>query len=167
MRSGNSSHSDFLLTIRNGSTSKAVTVEAPRNYYVMGFVIALAGCATLNNPSVHASSDQLAINPFDVPGSRPDVLLMAKMEGVLHTDGRCITVRRDEEVVTPLWPGGTTIVDSDGRFLVRLPDDRGVATIGNHVSLSGGAFAGGNDIDLAEGVRQSCPARYFVVSTVE
>lgn len=128
---------------------------------------ALGGCMTPAAPSTAVTAEHLAFNPSDEPGARPDIVLTARMQGMLGSDGRCLVVRQDGEAVTPLWPGGTTLRESGGRTVITLPHDRGQATIGERVTLSGGAFAVADVGRLADDVRRRCPAPFFAVSTVE
>ena len=97
-----------------GTASESVSncsrrqVLAPDPHLVIAAVLAasLSGCATTSDPVGGATSNQLAINPFDQPGARPDVFLAGRLEGTLTSDGRCVIVVQAAQSVTPLWPGG-------------------------------------------------------------
>ena len=142
---------------------------APDPHLVIAAVLAasLSGCATTSDPVGGATSNQLAINPFDQPGARPGVFLAGRLEGTLTSDGRCVIVVQAAQSVTPLWPGGTTVLDAGGRATVSLPDGRGSAALGKRVTLSGGAFPAADAGRLADAVRRNCPGSFFVVAIVD
>jgi hypothetical protein len=132
--------------------------------FVCGMV--LAGCATKSLPAFTASQSQLALNPYDSPGNRPDILLTGRTNGRLASDGRCITLATRNGAVTPLWPGGTRIESRGRKTVVILPDGRGTAVVGGEVRLGGGALPASQREGLSDFVRRSCPGVYFVVSNV-
>jgi hypothetical protein len=130
-------------------------------------ILTLPGCMTDAPPPAEPTQQQLALNPFDTPESRPEILLTGKLTGRLATDGRCVTVETASGPVTPLWPGGTELRRQGKQTFVVLPDERGTASFGQRMRLAGGSFPASERDRLASFARTDCPQVYFVVSNVD
>lgn len=130
-------------------------------------VFLAVGCTTPSSSPSATSEEQLALNPFDRVGSRPEILNTAQLTGRLSSNGRCVTVETPTGAATPLWPEGTVLRQEAGRTLVVLPDGRGSAVLGGKVKLAGGSFAASQLEALPGWVKGSCPNNYFTVSNVD
>jgi len=129
-------------------------------------IAALAGCAASGRPAAIVTEAQLALNPHDRPGQRPEIMLSGLLAGRLVSNGRCLTVVTGRGAVTPLWPVGTAVRKGSGGTEIVLPDGRGTAIVGQRARLAGGSFAASQAGELSPPVRTSCSSPYFAVSTV-
>lgn len=142
--------------------------ENSRRFFAVLAVAApfLGGCMTTSSRPSDVTQEQVALNPFDTAASRPEILLSARLDGTLGSNGRCVTIGTANGSVTPLWPEGTEVRREANRTLLVLPDGRGTAEFGQRVRLGGGAFGPADRNRLAEPARSACPEVYFAVSNV-
>ena len=135
---------------------------------VLLLLLGCAGCVTSNTPlTAAAAAPILQYNPFDRLESRPDIFLSGGLKGKLIRQDQCLIIKATTGNVTPLWPIGTTLITSERRLAVELPDKGGIAQIGNQVKLSGSTLPRGDEYRIVKASRPSCPPTYFVVSGVE
>src|SRR3954468_14648451 len=124
------------------------------------------GCVAASSGPVPMTEQQLAFNPNDREGNRPEILLTGAVTGRLMTDGKCVILKTAAGDVTPLWPEGTRLRSNGGVTSVVLPDGRGTAPIGAKVRLAGGAFPASQHEALSEFAKSACPDDYFTVSSI-
>ena len=135
--------------------------------YVLVSTLSLSACISgVKTDHVPLHEDNLLLNPYDRIGNRPEVLLTAQLKGRLTFDGKCLQVTGTNSSVTPLWPEGTKVENSENEKRLILPDNRGSAKIGSTVSIGGAAFLDEQSAQLPANPER-CPRPFFGVSTAD
>ena len=127
--------------------------------------VLVSGCTTMPVQGSKASINLLT-NPFDTPKNRPDVLLTAGVQGTLIVQDGCIFLSHNGGMIAPVWPVGSTIAQDPVAVRIIMPNNRGVAVVGQTVRLSGGAISS-QDVERQNGRDAQCAGKYFAVSSVE